>query len=120
MKKFMLALVLVGLSRVTARAEVYEGNPDRMPSIGLNLGGVSESGNSTVKGGGASAVQDMTVSSGHLVLDLRLPVSNSVTLSAAIGSVSTKVTAEETPILFGNDAKSNGLSFDVGVRFYIH
>lgn len=120
MKKLMLMVMLVGLSRVTARAAVYEGNPDKMPSIGLNLGGVSESGTSKATASGASASQDMTVSSGHLVLDLRLPVSNSVTLSAAIGSVSTTVKAEETPILFGNDGKTSGVSFDVGVRFYIH
>lgn len=120
MKKIILALLVGLISRVTARAEVYEGNPDKMPSIGLNLGGTSESGDSIVKGSGSSATQNMNVSSGHLVLDLRLPVSNSVTLSAAIGSVATKVTADETPLLFGNDTKTNGLAFDVGIRFYIH
>lgn len=120
MKKFMLAVLLVGLSRVTARAAVYEGNPDKMPSIGLSGGGISQSGDGTVMGGGASASQGMDISSAHVTLDLRLPVSDAVTLSAAVGSVSTKVTAAETGVLFGSESKTSGVAFDVGIRFYIH
>lgn len=120
MNKIMLALLVGFMAVVSVRAEGYEGNPDKIPSIGLNLGGSSESGDSTLKSAGTFASQNMDVTTGHLVLDLRLPVSNSVTLSAAVGSLTTKVTAEETPLLFGNDSKTNGYDFEVGIRFYIH
>lgn len=120
MKNGLLAVVVAVVCGGTAWAEVYEGNPDKMPSIGISAGSGSESGDSKAFGGGASASQDIDLSNRHLALDIRLPVSDSVTLSAAVASTQSKVSFQETPLLFGNNTKTDGYSFDVGVRFYIH
>ena len=120
MKRFVALMMLLAAPTASLKAAQFEGNPDRMPSIGLNWAGSAEEGESTVFGGGSSAKQNVEVSNGAFVLDLRLPVSNSVTLSAAIGSSVTTVEAPETPLLFGQKSETDGVGFSLGVRFYIH
>lgn len=119
MKKFVALVVLLAAPMASLKAEVA-GNPDRYPSVGLTWSGSAEDGDSVVFGGGSSAEQDVEVSNGAFVLDLRLPVSDTVTFSAAVGSSATEVEAPETPLLFGQKSKTSGIGFSLGVRFYIH
>jgi hypothetical protein len=105
---------------IRVSAAEYPGNPDRFPSIGLNFAGSAETGDATTFGGGASAKQDLKVSNGALILDLRLPVSNNVTITGGVASIATKIDASETTVLFGSKSDTSGASFNLGVRFYIH
>ncbi len=97
----------------------HSGNPDRYPSLGLNYTGIAESGDFTTKDSGFSAKQNTTINSGALVLDGRFPVSNSLTLNAAIGLTGTKSQGDETPVVTGSNLKTNGTLINVGIRFYI-
>lgn len=119
MKKIMVAFTGLFLSSVAMAAE-YEGNPDRLPSIGINYSGLAETGDFTVTSSGVSAQQDMTIANGMLALDARLPISNSTTLNFAVGIIGSETTADETSLLTGGKSKSRGFSFNVGARFYIH
>lgn len=114
-------LLLVGIFMVASvSAGEYQGNPDRFPSVGISLIGNAEDGDSTTFGGGASGTQNVEVENGAFVVDLRLPVSDHITFTGAIGTSSTSVDAQETPLLFGQKSETEGVSFSVGVRFYIH
>ena len=120
MKRLTAFVLLLAAPMTNLTAGEYPGNPDRFPSIGVNFAGAAEDGTSTVSGGSVSARQDVEVSNGAFILDLRLPVSDNLTHLGAIGSHSTTVEAPETPLLFGQKSETEGVSFSVGVRFYIH
>lgn len=97
MKKLIGMLsIMLGLSGGLWAAR-FEGNPDKVPSF----------------------KQDLKVNNGRLVLDFRAPVSNSVTLNAAIGLTGSSSEAKETALLLGQKADTNGVSFNVGIRVYL-
>ena len=120
MNKIITLIVLLAAPVASLMAEEYAGNPDRFPSVGLNWAGSAEKGDATVFGTGISAKQDVEVTNGAFVLDLRLPVSNNVTLSGSVASLASSFDAPETPLLLGQKSETTGFAFSVGVRFYIH
>lgn len=122
MNKLAIAGIFLGSMMIasTAMAQEYSGNPDRFPSIGINLGGGAQTGDSRALNSGSSAIQDVEQSYGALALDVRLPVSDRVTLSGAIGYIGSSFEATETPLLLGQKTETNGVEFNVGVRFYLH
>ena len=120
MKNFMLvALFVIGFSGLAFAGE-FERNPDRFPSIGLTLSLAGESGTATVKQTGFSANQNISSGSGSLVVDLRAPVSNSLTLFGAIGLTGSSLTADETNLLSGQDIRGGGFILSVGIRYYMN
>ncbi|HMX95117.1 MAG TPA: hypothetical protein PKC50_07725 [Elusimicrobiota bacterium] len=122
MNKVAIAGIFLGFTMMalTANAQEYSGNPDRLPSIGINLGGGAQTGDSRAFNSGTSAIQDVEQSYGELSLDVRLPVSDRVTLSGAIGFIGSSFEATETSQLLGQKTETNGVEFNIGVRFYIH
>ena len=117
MKYAIVALMLAVGS--TSWAVEYPGNPDKVPSVGFNFGGIAESGDVTVTDSPNSAKQTIEMTNAHLILDVRVPVSNNVTLNGALGLSGSTSQANETPMLLGQKSESSGLSFNVGVRFYL-
>ena len=94
------ALFLATISMgVNAHAAQYPDNPDRFPSLGLHIGGAAESGDATFTDTGLFTKQDVTISTGRLLLDLRLPVSNSITLLGSLGFHGGTVEGKETALL---------------------
>lgn len=118
-KTIALCGLVFGLTGMAMAGE-FPGNPDRFPSIGVNYTGAFESGDATVKDSGLSATQDAEISRGMLVLDGRLPVSNSFTINAAIGFTGTTTEAQETPLLLGSESDTSGAFINIGLRYYIH
>ena len=119
MKKMALTIAGLLLAGYVRAAEV-EGNPDRFPSVGVQYIGASESGESVATAGGSSASQDVDLDNGLFLLDARIPLTANVTLTGAIGFSKTEVTAQETAIFAGQKTNTDGNSFSVGLRFYIH
>lgn len=119
MKKSSLLLLVFFLGGIASAGE-YSGNPDRMPSVGLNFAGNAEDGDVTVFGSSASAKQDVKAANAAFIVDLRMPISNSVTITGAIGSIASRFEAPETTLLLGQKSETSGISFSVGIRFYIH
>lgn len=119
MKKMLAVAVLLLASAAAVNAKEFPANPDRFPSVGITLAGAAESGDVRTFGGGASATQSANASHGAFTLDLRLPMSDNVTLSGSISSLRSSFEAPETSMLFGQESETNGAGFSVGVRFYI-
>lgn len=115
----MKVLLCAGIFMATPLSAEYKGNPDRFTSIGINYQGYSVNGDITVKGGPLSVTQNANDSGGSFALDVRIPVSNDVTITGNIGYLSSKSTAEETSVLLGQVSKGTGASFGVGIRFYL-
>lgn len=119
MKK--MALLIAGiLSGSVLNAAEFKDNPDRFPSIGVFYQGGSESGDVTFKASGLQASQDIKSSGDSITFDLRLPVSDTITLFGGISSTRSEFSGTETSVLNGQEGQSDGMSFGVGVRFYIH
>lgn len=118
----MKKLIMAGLLLVSgmAHADQYPENPDRRPSLGLNVITSSGDGTSTARDiFGATADQDVENSSVGYAFDIKFPISNNVTLSAHITKFSAESEAETTPILFGGETKTDGYDLGFGVRFYL-
>lgn len=115
MKKTFFTVSLL-LAPIIVSAREYPNNPDRFPSLGLTYTG--ESGTGQYKTLGVS--QDLSTAANTLILDTRLPLSSSFTLSLALGGTGTSVKAE--PNAFFTDAKtdsSNGF-FTISGRYYFN
>ena len=115
----IIVAVLLCAGSINAFAGTFSDNPDHATSIGINYTGVATSGDLTLKSGGISASQDAETTSGALVIDTRIPVSQNVTLNAALGFVGFNATADETALLDGGESDESGMLFNVGVRFYL-
>lgn len=119
MKKYIMAGLLLA-SSVTVYAWEFPNNPDRYPSLGLNFSGQSLEGEREFVAGPQSAKQDGIYESGMLVLDGKFPVSNRITLNAAIGASSIRWGYDETPLLNFEENENSGTYFNLGIRFYLH
>lgn len=94
----------------------FEKNPDRFPSIGLTYSGSNQKGQYRI----ADIEQDINIENGSLILDVILPVTDSVTLNFGLGGVGSKVDAESTRLFYPSETKSNGGIFILGARYYFN
>jgi hypothetical protein len=118
MKKLSLILLFL---LITSPCWAFDLNPDRFPSLGINLeGGTSTDGTFKVMSSGASTSQDVSEDFGAIAIDTRIPVSEHWTLNAAIILQSFKTTADETAFLFGSESKISTFAFSFGARYYFH
>lgn len=121
MKK-RIVLILVGSALLSAAAQAWEhpANPDRFPSIGFSLQGYGTRSDVTVPSAPGAGKQESEDAIAFLILDTRLPLSDSFTLDLAIGSVGVKGTSQTTSAFLGTDVEGSGGYFRIGGRFYFN
>lgn len=120
MKNMLIPAGLLAILASPLFAAEYPNNPDHRPSIGLNYYMSSADGDSTARDTfGDSASQDVEVTSGEIVLDTRIPLSDNFTMNAHIGFGGVESEAEATPILFGGTTDTSGYSLGIGARWYL-
>jgi hypothetical protein len=116
MKRNIIAAVgILILAGSSAWSGEFAGNPDRFPSIGLNYNGISASGESKT----LTFKQDADYSEGNIVADLRLPVSDNFTLNGALGYLTSTAERKESATLNKGEDELSGITFNVGVRYYL-
>lgn len=120
MRLFALAVLLVVLTTTPSFADEFERNPDRFPSIGLNLSFGGEKGTTEIEDGFLSADQDTEIGIFRLTLDTRVPVSNSWTLYGALSLTGTAVEMDETFDLAGSNTETGGITINLGARYYFN
>jgi len=121
MKKLVAVLGLVTVvSVVNCGAWEYPQNPDRFPSIGLNLTGESMAGEVKSPSFPALGSQDIEGTDSTLVLDTRLPLSNSFTLNIALGGTRNETKYKQTPTQDSAEIKGDGGIFSIGCRYYFN
>ncbi|MGQ0644593.1 MAG: hypothetical protein ACT4O3_03780 [Elusimicrobiota bacterium] len=123
MKKLILAVGLAAGLAASVQAAEWPENPDRFPSVGLNYTGIFQSGDTKydlIAGGSAS--QDLSIDENYLVADLRLPVSNRMTLTGGLGFAGFmgELTKNAAAGADGQEQDATGVLVNLGVRFYIH
>lgn len=120
MKHFSSVLAICALCLFAARAEAaFERNPDRVASIGLGIAFGGLSGDSTVFVAPLSAKQNVTQGLFDFGIDLRLPVSHTVTLFGGITFRGAATDAPETIDLAGQKATLGGQIITLGLRIYL-
>jgi len=107
-----LALSLASSASAWEKAK----NPDRFPSIGLTYTGIAEDGEYKTLG----FTQDTELLSRSLVLDTRLPLSDSFTLNLGLGTTASEIEGEESAAFNADEFESSGALFTVGGRFYFN
>lgn len=117
MKKIVLVAFAMAIASPMAAVE-HPLNPDRFPSIGLSYEGFGSEGELEVRG--TAFKQDVEESTAFLILDSRLPLSNSFTLDIAFGLVGARSELKETPALFGQETTQGGGYFRLGARYYFN
>jgi hypothetical protein len=120
MNKIAIAFALILLSTVPAFAAGYEGNPDRYTSFGANLVFGSGTGTYTATSSGISAEQNLTASTGSLLLDVKVPTSDTVTFNAGLAFSGNQFKGDATPVFASSDQKLNSFSIELGFRMYMH
>ena len=111
MKKLIAVLLLAAAA---AQAETL--NPDRFPSVGLNMTRLSLSGDASATVMGSSASEDLTGSATTILADMRYPVSDNWTLTAALGGHFAH--QDGTGSVSTSEASGHGLVTGLGVRYY--
>lgn len=114
LKKLMILSLI--LSPSLSFAWEHPQNPDRFPSLGLTLDGTSASGDYTTAG----FKQDVDSETSEILLDTRLPLSNSFTLSIGLGATGTTFKGKENPNFFSSETKTNGGHFFITGRYYFN
>lgn len=111
MKKILcLAILLIPITLV---AETK--NPDKFTSLGLSYSGVS----ADIEGKQADLFeQEGTATSGSIMLDIRIPIADSVTLSGGIGTYISEATMDENLFFDKATTEYSGIQYSVGVRYY--
>jgi hypothetical protein len=115
-----LGVLAVVLFAGTAFAAEFDRTPDRFTSLGLTVNLTGASGDNTISSGGASASQDTASGLAGLEVDLRVPVSQSVTLSGALAVFGTGSEADETGLLTKQEINEGGVSLTLGMRYYFN
>jgi hypothetical protein len=115
MKRFAIVATTLLLS-LPSLAWEKERNPDRFPSLGVTLDSASGEGDATVSG----LSQDVEETVSGLTLDVRLPLSNSFTLSTGLGGYSSEVEAIENNIFLGSKSETSGGRFFISGRYYFN
>ena len=118
--KIIMMIAVVMLTSSVVGAWEKKRNPDRFTSMGINLTSQASTGlwESTLND--AFNNQSVNTTSSLFVVDLRVPVTNWLTLNSAIGIVSHSIAAEETPYLAGQNLNQDGGMFSIGARFYFN
>ena len=96
----------------------YEKNPDHVTSLGISLGLGGAAGTVDVTGGGLTASQDISSGVFDLTFDLLAPLSDSLSLFGGLSLISTAASADETPLLLGQDGSTFGVGARIGLRIY--
>ncbi|MFQ5596834.1 MAG: hypothetical protein ACE5GK_02170 [Nitrospiria bacterium] len=112
--------VLLGTNETFARG--FINNPDRFPSIGLSFGLISIDGDLSYFNNGAllTPKSSAKTESMDLTLDLRVPVSHSLTFFGAFSIQSDEATSNETTAFFGTDRDLFGYGLRLGARYYFN
>jgi len=118
--KIKMMLMVLALCAASAHAWEKKANPDRFTSVGINLTGQSANGiwDTTLRN--TLGNQSVKTNASMFVVDLRVPVTNWMTLNTAVGLTSVTLEAEETPYLAGQKVNQSGGMFSVGARFYFN
>jgi hypothetical protein len=112
--KTLIAIAALLLSPVVSSAWEFQKNPDRFPSLGLTYTGTEEDGDYNA----LQSFQDVEGKRKSLILDTRLPLSNSFTLSLGFGKASTHVIGLESPYYNANDLNTSGTTMVISGRYY--
>lgn len=121
MKKLIaLFMVAVVIGVVKCNAWEYPQNPDRFPSIGLNLSGENGTGDVKYPSMPALGSQDLSGTSSAFILDTRLPLSNSFTLNLALGGTSSELKGDANATFESSKQTMSGGIFNIGVRYYFN
>jgi hypothetical protein len=115
-----LGLLSIVLLTGPAFAAEYDRNPDRFTSLGLTVNLTGSAGDNTVSSGGLSASQDVASGLAGLEVDLRVPVSQSVTLSGALAIFGSGSEADETAVFSKQEVNEGGVSLTLGMRYYFN
>ena len=121
MRNIIISFALLLMFSLTVKAEV-EGNPDRFPSIGLNIGNTSIDGKATLNPTDNRLSENTYLS--NVGLDLRIPANRSITFGVYYnridGSQDSKVKSA-----FGTDVSNyneslSGYNYGVNIRLYLN
>jgi hypothetical protein len=123
MKQILLSLFILFSISSSAHSTEYKENPDRFPSIGLNLGYGSDTGTLSATNGFTSEDQSLYEDFRALNIDGRLPISQNLTFNASLAYSVSRAHGDfiSIPInLGGFDQKISGYGASVGFRYYFH
>jgi hypothetical protein len=120
MKRAILAGLLAALGVGISNAWEHPQNPDRFPSIGLELAGQSTDGDWNSPSIPSAGKQNVEINSSIFILDTRLPLSKSFTLSLALGTTASESKADATPVLASEKLEQSGGYFSIGARYYFN
>ena len=115
MFRLFIALSLVVIPSLSFAWE-HPKNPDRFPSLGLTYAANALEGDFA----SAGTSQDIESESSELLIDTRLPLSDSFTLSVGLGGVSTNTKGKDSPTLFSSETDASGGSFVISGRWYFN
>jgi hypothetical protein len=115
MKKVLFAVAIL-TSTFPVFGWEHPNNPDRFPSLGLSYTGIAEDGDYKTQG----FSQDIESSSAALILDTRLPLSNSFTLSLGLGATGTNVKGESNAVFDADELDTSGGLFTISGRYYFN
>lgn len=116
---FLCVLGIVMLEAGSAFAGGFENNPDRYPSIGLSLGLLGLSGDSSIKGAGVSD-QDVESGTFDITIDTIIPVSPSLSLFGAFSLIGQNTTGKENADFFESETDLSGFGLRLGARMYFN
>lgn len=123
MKTGMLVLVFLLISKNHLQAWEFEGNPDRMPSIGVGISNTDIHGSRTgtsLPHTQALVVRDEGGSDSYAYgLDLRLPVSHQATISLSYELIETNSNFTRDLDVYRESQNLNGQRWGIGARFYL-
>lgn len=115
MKKLIVAAA-IAMATSTASAWEHAQNPDRFPSFGITYSGQAEEGDYKLLG----ASQDVESTTRSLILDTRLPLSSSFTLSLGLGSTGENYKGKENASFNADELDTKGGVFFISGRYYFN
>lgn len=120
-----LTFIVVLLAASSAQAWEFRDNPDRFPSVGVNVAASSLKGDKReVDGPGGSLERARTGSASlcsHWVgLDVRLPINSVMTLNFYGDSINTEDNFTRDFNVYHETTGLNGYHYGAGIRFYMN
>lgn len=115
-------MVAIALASIVGTVRAWERplNPDRFPSFGVSAQGNSVSGDWKSSERPDLGKQTITDTASALIADVRLPLTNSWTLTLAFGGISRSVKYESTPLLYDQSIEQTGGYFAISGRYYFN
>ena len=111
-------LILTFIVASSSFAARFEQNPDHVSSMGISVGLGREGGALDVKSMGTPASQDFTADVFEVLIDVRIPISESLTWFGGLSYFRSSSQFDKTMALNGTDANSDGVFGRIGVRAY--